>query len=111
MLSTEMLAELSYFAAMVLFGFVATAGYQILLFLRVLFRHNVSFTDAEDILFLSAAGIGFFLVVYRMNDGILRWYAFAACVIGIVLHQKTLGKLSASVRKWLLQKLRKPYKI
>ena len=107
----EMMAELAYAAAMVLYGYIAMAGYQMLRLFRALFIHSVPMVDAEDILYLSGAGIGFFLVVYRMNDGILRWYAFGGGLIGVLLCEKTLGRLSAHVRKWILQKKRKPLKI
>lgn len=111
MLSKEMITELAYVTAMVVYGFGTAIGYQVLLYIRVIWRHTVPFLDAEDILFFAAAGIGFFLIAYRMNDGILRWYAFAGCFVGVVLHEKTLGRMSKRARKWLLQKLRKTYKI
>ena len=57
------------------------------------------------------AGFLFFFVTYRNNDGILRWYAFAGCAVGILFYLKTCGTLLEYVRKWLLQKKRKAFKI
>ena len=111
MLQAGMVAELQYFFAMIVYGVTVALCYHLLLYFRAIFRHGVSLVDAEDILFFAAAGIGFFLIAYRMNDGILRWYAFAGCFVGVVLHEKTLGRMSKRARKWLLQKLRKTYKI
>lgn len=111
MLSAEMAAELNYAAVMVLYGVLIAAAYHLLLIWRALVLHGTALMDAEDILFLMAAGFLFFLAVYRMNYGILRWYAFAGAGIGGFLYLRTFARLLEGVRKWLLQKRRKTYKI
>ena len=103
--------ELSYFAAMVFYGVVTAFCYHGLLFFRAVFRHGTAVTDAEDILFFSAAGFCFFLTAYAKNDGILRWYAFAGAALGILAYVRTAGAALRPVRKWLLQKFRKPVRI
>lgn len=111
MLSESMAAELCYAGAMLVYGYVLAACYHPLVFIRTMFRHTIPMVDAEDILFFSAAGVGFFLVAYRMNDGILRWYAFAGCALGAYVYYRTLARLLECVRKWLLQRKKKAYKI
>ena len=111
MFSESMLAELEYFSAMLLYGYITALCYHSLLFIRVLLFHNRPLRDAEDILFCMAAGAAFFLAAYQKNEGILRWYAFAGSGIGIYCYLKTAGNLLEGVRKWLLQKLGKPFKI
>lgn len=111
MLSESMIAELRYFIAMIIYGFLLAAAYHPLEFLRALVRHSIPVMDAEDILFLSGAGVGFFLVAYRMNDGILRWYAFFGCAIGLFFYAKTAARPLEHIRKWLLQKRRKTFKM
>lgn len=111
MLSESMLAELRYFAMMLLYGYLLAVCYHPLVFLRTIFRHSISMVDAEDILYFSVAGVGFFLVAYRMNDGILRWYAFAGCALGAYVYYRTLARPLERVRKWLLQRLGKRFKI
>lgn len=111
MISAEMAVELSYFFAMVFFGVVTAFCYHIVLFFRAAVRHGVPVVDAEDILFLAAAGFGFFLTAYEKNDGILRWYAFAGAGLGVLAYVRTLGASLERVRKWLLQKLGKTVKI
>ena len=85
--------------------------YHILLFFRAVVRHGTAVTDAEDILFLVAAGFGFFLTVYKNNDGILRWYTFAGAGLGCLAYVRTMGASLESVRKRLLQKHRKTVKM
>lgn len=111
MLSAGMAAELEYFFAMVFYGVVVSMCYHLLLFFRAIVRHAVPLVDAEDILFLMGAGFCFFLTAYEKNDGILRWYAFAGAGLGCLAYVRTLGASLEGVRKWLLQKFRKPVRI
>lgn len=106
-----MAAELEYFCIMVFYGVVAAFCYHIVLFFRAVVRHTVSFVDAEDILFLMAAGVAFFLAAYEKNDGILRWYAFAGAGLGVLAYLRTLGSTLEQARKWLLQKQKKTVRI
>jgi len=106
-----MAAELEYFCTMVCYGVVASFCYHVLLFFRAVVRHAVSLVDAEDILFLMAAGFVFFLAVYKKNDGILRWYAFAGAGLGCLAYVRTLGATLERARKWLLQKCKKTVRI
>ena len=107
----RMPAELEYFFAMLLYGYLIALCYHLLPFIRTVLYHARPLRDAEDILFFMAAGVAFFLVAYEKNDGILRWYAFAGSGMGIYGYLKTLGKWMECVRKWLLQKVGKPFKI
>ena len=111
MLSEEITKELLCFAAMVFYGVAASFCYHVLLFFRAMVKHRAAVTDAEDILFLAAAGFGFFLMVYKKNDGILRWYTFAGAGFGALAYLRTLGVSLESVRKRLLQMCRKTVKI
>ena len=104
-------AELVYFCTMVCYGVIISFCYHVLLFFRAMVRHTVSVVDAEDILFLMAAGFVFFLAVYKKNDGILRWYAFAGAGLGSLAYIRTLGGMLEQTRKWLLQKRKKTVRI
>ena len=110
-LSESIRAELDYVFAMILYGSFVSFCYHIVIFVRTLFYHVREVVDAQDILFLSGAGFFFFFVVYKKNDGILRWYAFASFLLGIYLYVNSLAKILEFVRKRLLQKLGKPFKI
>ena len=111
MFRAEIIKELSCFTAMVFYGVVAAFCYHILLFFRAVVKHRTAVTDAEDILFLAAAGFCFFLTVYKNNDGILRWYTFAGAGIGSLAYLRTMGASLELARKRLLQKHRKTVKM
>lgn len=106
-----MTAELEYFFAMLAYGMGMAVCYHILMLLRALIWHPTFVTDAEDVLFLMGAGALFFLVAYEKNFGILRWYAFVGAGTGCLVYFRILGKPLELVRKWLLQKHGKAFKI
>ena len=106
-----MTAELGYFFAMLLYGGLLSLCYHGLVFVRTVVPHRIVFVDAEDILFLIFAGVGFFLTTYEHNYGILRWYAFAGVGLGCVIYVWTLFGPFEAIRKWLLQKCKKTYTI
>jgi len=110
-LSEGMRTELVYAGAMVLYGCVVFAAYHVLLLFRAIVLHSRAVTDAEDILFLIAAGFGFFFTAFEKNDGILRWYAFVGFLIGGYIYCRIFAFLPEAVRKWLLQKRQKAIKI
>lgn len=110
-LSESIRAELAYVFAMILYGSFLSFCYHIVIFSRTMFYHAREVVDAQDILFLSGAGFFFFFVVYKRNDGILRWYAFASFLLGIYLYVNSFAKILEFVRKRLLQKFGKPFKI
>ena len=110
-LNEGMQIELEYVITIILYGIVVAFCYHILLFIRTLFFHTKEFVDAQDILFLSTAGFFFFFVVYEKNNGILRWYAFVGFLLGIYCYINFFGKILEVIRKRLLQKLGKPFKI
>ncbi len=110
-LDADISAEILFFLATVRSGVMFTLIYEGLLFLRALVHHGTAWRDAEDILFFIFAGFSFFLVIYRYNFGMVRWYAFAGLLFGIVVSGKILNVLLEPVRKWLLQKREKAYKI
>lgn len=110
MLSESMQGELTCFLGMVLYGFLVAACYHPLVFFRTFVRHSRAVTDAEDILFLSAAGVLFFLAVFYQNDGILRWYTFFGAGAGCFFYVHTLCVPLEHLRKFL-QKKKKAYKI
>ena len=111
LLNESMQVELEYVFAMILYGSFVAFCYHIILFFRTLFYHAKEVVDAQDILFLSGVGVCFFFVVYEKNDGILRWYAFVGFLVGIYFYVISLAKILEIIRKWLLQKLGKPFKI
>jgi spore cortex biosynthesis protein YabQ len=74
-------------------GILIALVYDGFLILRRLLPHNSFFVSLEDLLFWAGCAIGVFLVLYKENNGILRWFAVAGAGLGMFLYKKTLSPL------------------
>lgn len=90
-MSREIVQELTFFTHSVLMGLVITFVYDWIRVLRKLFRHGTALMSAEDLLFWLACGIGVFYMLYRENNGILRWFAVVGAALGMLTY-KTIIK-------------------
>ncbi|MCM1416161.1 MAG: spore cortex biosynthesis protein YabQ [bacterium] len=79
--------ELTFFAHSVLMGLAVTFVYDWIRVLRKLFRHGAFLTSLEDLLFWLACGIAVFYMLYRENNGTLRWFAILGAAIGMILYK------------------------
>ena len=77
-MSREIVQELTFFTHSVLMGLVITFVYDWIRVLRRLFRHGTVLMSVEDLLFWLICGIGVFYMLYRENNGTLRWFAVLA---------------------------------
>lgn len=90
-MSREIVQELTFFTHSVLMGLVITFVYDWIRVLRKLFRHGTALMSAEDLLFWLTCGIGVFYMLYRENNGILRWFAVVGAALGMMIY-KTIIK-------------------
>lgn len=109
-MNTTIVPEVHFFLSSIAFGVMLCMCYDQLRVLRVLIRHSVAVTDAEDILFFLTAGLGFFGLLYIRNEGSMRWFAFFGCALGAVLYLKTLGPLLRKTELWIFRLLISPWK-
>lgn len=84
-MSREIVQELTFFAHSVLMGLVITFVYDWIRVLRRLFKHGAVLTSFEDIVFWLICGLSVFYMLYRENNGTLRWFAVAGAMIGMLL--------------------------
>lgn len=86
-------------------GICLMAVYDGLRLLRRLIRHKNIWTGAEDVLYWSLSSIVTFLLLFEQNDGVLRAYAIAGVLSGMVLYNSSVSK----ILHLLLKKIRKYY--
>lgn len=94
-MSREIVQELTFFTHSVLMGLVITFAYDWIRVLRKLFRHGTLLLSVEDLFFWIACGIGVFYMLYRENDGTLRWFAVLGAAIGMFFYKMI-------VRDWFI---------
>lgn len=80
------------------------AVYDVLRILRRVFPHRDLVVSAEDLLFWIGTAAEVFLLLYRENNGQLRWYAVLGAGLGLFLYERLLGRYGV---KWLSRLLSK----
>lgn len=104
-MSREIVQELTFFTHSVLMGVVITFVYDWLRVLRRLFKHGTALVSLEDLLFWFACGIGVFYMLYRENDGTLRWFAVLGAAIGMFFYKMVVRDVFVDIMSTCLHKI------
>ena len=86
-------------------GVLITFGYDCLRVWRRVVVHNGFWVSLEDLAFWCVCACEVFLMMYRVSDGILRWYAVAGALAGMLLYLKTLSRPFVKYLSKLLKKV------
>lgn len=84
-MSRMVIWETGYLGACFMLGLCLMLLYDILRVTRIVLPHRGFFVGVEDMLYWLAVSAASFHMLYRGNDGIIRWYAVAAIALGMVL--------------------------
>lgn len=90
-MSQDIVFEVNFFLHSFLLGVFITFAYDWLLILRRCFRHALFMISLEDILFWIACALGVFYMLYRENNGILRWFAVLGATLGMLVYKKLVS--------------------
>jgi spore cortex biosynthesis protein YabQ len=96
-MSQDILQEMNFFLNSLLIGVVITFAYDWLLILRKCIRHNIVIISIEDIIFWIACALGVFYMLYRENNGILRWFAVLAAAIGMWIYKRLVSTIFVTI--------------
>lgn len=94
-MSQEIIQEVTFFLHSVLMGLLITFVYDWIRVLRKLARHGSFLTSVEDFLFWLACGIAVFYMLYKENNGVLRWFAVVGAALGMLFYK-------AIIRDWFV---------
>jgi spore cortex biosynthesis protein YabQ len=89
-MSQDIVQEITFFLHSILAGLVITFIYDWILVLRKLVKHGIVLVSIEDFIFWFACGIGVFYMLYRENNGVLRWFAVAGAALGMLLYKTVI---------------------
>ncbi len=104
-MSREIVQELTFFTHSVLIGLVITFVYDWIRVLRRLFKHGTLLMSVEDLLFWLACGIGVFYMLYRENNGTLRWFAVLGAAVGMFFYKMIVRDIFVNVMSTCLHKI------
>lgn len=104
-MSPEIIQELYFLFHCFLMGVFITALYDVLRILRRIIPHNTAAVSAEDFLYWILCSLLIFAMLIRENNGVLRWFAVAGAMTGMLLYRKTFGFLFVKYTSLLIKKL------
>ncbi len=104
-MSREIVQELTFFAHSVLMGLVITFAYDWIRVLRRLIKHGTVLTSLEDVFFWLVCGLAVFYMLYRENNGTLRWFAVVGAAMGMFLYKIIIRDVFINIMSTCLHKI------
>ncbi len=104
-MSQDIVKEIVFLSHSFLMGVIITLVYDGFLILRRLMKHNIFMVSLEDLLFWIVCAISVFAMLYRENNGTLRWFAVGGAFLGMLLYKKTVSSLIIKVISGILGKI------
>lgn len=90
-MSQDILIEVYFLISSILMGIIITFVYDFILIGRKVARHSLFFISVEDFIFWTVCAVAVFYMLYKENNGILRWFAVAGAAFGMLLYKKIIG--------------------
>ncbi len=115
MMNGDIAAELYFLLHSFLLGVAITILYDVVRIFRKLVNHSVVALAIEDFIYWITCGICIFMMLYKENNGSIRWFAVAGVALGMLLYNGTISTFLtewiARVLKFILQILGKVFRI
>lgn len=86
-------------------GIFITFVYDILRIVRRVFPHGGFLVSLEDLCFWVYCAAEVFLLMYRLSDGTLRWFAVFGALAGMILYRKLISPWFVKYVSMVLGKL------
>lgn len=104
-MSQDIIQEVTFFLHSIVMGIVITFVYDWFLILRKLVKHNIFWLSFEDFLFWTACGLGVFYMLYRENNGILRWFTVLGAMLGMIFYKLVISKPFIYIMSTIIYKI------
>lgn len=104
-MSHQIVEESNFFLYSVCMGFIISFIYDMIRLVRNLIPHNSFFISIEDILFWIFTSLVQFLLLYKVNNGMIRWYSIAGALLGMMLYIKSVGQYMVSYVSHFIKKI------
>lgn len=79
------------------FGILLMLLYDILRIFRRMTRHKTFLLAVEDVIYWMICAVGIFAMLYRENDGLLRWFVLAGVAVGMLLENRYISPIVVKV--------------
>ncbi len=91
MMNEDIIAELYFLLHSFGLGVLIMILYDVLRIFRKLVNHSVFALAVEDLIYWLLCGICIFLMLYKENNGSVRWFAVAGVACGMLLYNGTIS--------------------
>lgn len=104
-MSQDIIQEVSFFMHSTIMGITITFAYDWFLIIRKLIKHNTLWLSLEDLVFWLACGISVFYMLYRENNGVLRWFTVIGALVGMLCYKLLVGKKFVHIMSTCIYKI------
>ena len=99
-MSASISAEAQVFLVSVLLGLELMLVYLVLMLIRGLIPHARWFRDIEDIVYWIFCAVQAFRLLFRENDGSIRWFFLVGIALGMIFLYEILGNPLKKFLSW-----------
>lgn len=103
-MSQDIINEVYFLGGSVCMGIAITFVYDFILIGRRVVRHSLFFISLEDFLFWVACALAVFYMLYKENNGVLRWIAVCGAAVGMLLYKKAIGNRFVKIISLMIEK-------
>lgn len=104
-MSQDIVQEVVFFLHSVLMGLVITFAYDWILIFRQLFKHGKFWMSVEDFIYWFVCGISVFYMLYRENNGVLRWFAVMGAALGMLFYKSIIKNRFVNIMSLCIHKI------
>lgn len=97
MMNEDIIAELYFLLHSFVLGVLIIILYDVLRIFRKLVNHSVFALALEDLIYWFLCGICIFLMLYKENNGSIRWFAVAGVACGMLLYNGTISSFATEL--------------
>ena len=103
-MSSEIINQIYFLICSVFTGIIITLVYDGIKIIREVIKHNGFFIALEDVLFWIFASLFLFMMLYRVNDGTVRWFSIAGSGVGMWIYKKAAGQYIVEIMSTIINK-------
>lgn len=104
-MSQDIVQEIVFFLHSILMGLIITFAYDWILVLRKLFTHGMFLMSVEDFIYWFVCGISVFYMLYRENNGVLRWFAVMGAALGMLFYKLIIKNRFINIMSTCIHKI------
>lgn len=104
-MSQDIVQEVTFFVHSILMGLVITFAYDWILIFRRLFKHGKILMSVEDFIYWVVCGLGVFYMLYKENNGVLRWFAVMGAALGMLFYKAVIKNRFVYVMSTYIHKI------